>query len=124
MNKMVIYTLFVLSIAIVFSSLSYSQDVENKVCDTIQITQGDEDSRDPSVCGNGTGILFISRADLLNNGHPDQIDLFFADITDPFNPVFYQLTNDEESERRISISDNCSKIAFSSDADLTGGNPN
>ncbi|GJM16688.1 MAG: hypothetical protein DHS20C13_20150 [Thermodesulfobacteriota bacterium] len=123
MDNKYIYSLTVLSIVLIFSSLSYSQDVENKACNVIQITQGEEDSRDPFVCGDGTGILFLSRADLLNNGHPDQIDIFFADIIDPFNPIFYQLTNTPESESRISISDDCTKIAFGSESDLTGGNP-
>lgn len=111
--------LIVFSVSLLISGLAYSQEA----CEVVQITNGDLGSRDPAVCGNGNGILFISRADLLNNGHPDQEDLFFADITDPFNPVFYQLTNTPQNERGLSISDDCSDIGFDSRSDLTGGNP-
>jgi hypothetical protein len=117
-----ISVLIVLGLSLFISGIAYSQHNEQS-CEIVQITSGDLDSRDPAVCGDGTGILFISRADLLNNGHPDQEDLFFADVTDPFNPVFFQLTNTPENERGISISDDCSEIGFNSRSDLTGGNP-
>ena len=111
--------LIIFSVFLLISVSAYSQ----QACEVVQITNGDLGSRDPAVCGNGNGILFISRADLLNNGHPDQEDLFFADVTDPFNPVFYQLTNTPENERGPSISDDCREIGFNSRSDLTGGNP-
>ncbi|MEZ4546400.1 MAG: IPTL-CTERM sorting domain-containing protein [Thermodesulfobacteriota bacterium] len=111
--------LILFSVSLLIPGLAYSQEA----CEVVQITNGDLSSGDPAVCGNGNGILFISRADLLNNGHPDQEDLFFADITDPFNPVFYQLTNTPQNERGPSISDDCREIGFNSNSDLTGGNP-
>ena len=111
--------LILFSVSLLISGLAYSQEA----CEVVQITNGALGSRDPAVCGNGNGILFISRADLLNNGHPDQEDLFFADVTDPFNPVFYQLTNTPQNERGPSISDDCREIGFNSSSDLTGGNP-
>lgn len=117
-----IYTLIILSVPLFISDKANSQH-SPKACEIVQITSGDLDSRDPAVCGNGAGILFISRADLLSNGHPDQEDLFFADVTDPFNPVFFQLTNTTENERGISISDDCSEIGFNSRSNLTGSNP-
>lgn len=122
MDNRYIYTLIVFCVSLFISGLANSQ-LNEQVCEIVQITSGDLGSRDPAVCGDGTGILFISRADLLNNGHPDQEDLFFADVTDPFNPVFFQLTNTPENERGISISDDCREIGFNSRSDFTGGNP-
>ena len=100
-----------------------NSQVPLQVCEVIQITSADLGSGDPTVCGNGTGILFSSRADILNNGHADQQDLFFADVTDPFNPIFFQLTNTPQGEGRLSISDDCREIAFNSRSDFVGMNP-
>ncbi|MEN8167922.1 MAG: IPTL-CTERM sorting domain-containing protein [Pseudomonadota bacterium] len=91
-------------------------------CDIIQLTDSNQDSDNPKVCGNGRGILFSSRGDLLNNGHAEQPDLFFADVSNIFQPVFYQLTNTTQSESGLSISDDCGEIAFDSRSNLTGGN--
>lgn len=64
--------MIVFSVSLFISGVANSQ----QACEVVQITNGELGSRDPAVCGNGNGILFISRADLLNNGHPDQEDLF------------------------------------------------
>ncbi len=122
MSNKYIYALTILSLFLLLPAVSNAQ-VEHEACEVLQITDAPEDSRNPYVCANGTGILLISRADLANNGHADQEDLFFADITDPFNPVFYQLTNTDRSERGNSISEDCTEIAFNSRSDLTGDNP-
>lgn len=115
--------LFIILIFALFIPFNANSQGPQQVCEVIQITSSDLDSNNPTVCGNGTGILFTSRADLLNNGHPDQQDLFFADITDPFNPIFFQLTNTPQGKSRLSISDDCTVINFSSRSDFVGMNP-
>ncbi len=118
-NKFILF-LLMFSIFLLFPGISNSQP--NQACQLIQLTDTERDSRDADVCGDGTGVIFTSRGDILNNGHPEQEDIFFADITDPFNPVFYQLTNTPENDDRPSISDDCTFVSFDSDADYTGMN--
>lgn len=115
-----ILTFAVTSISLFINQASHAQ-VSNLACRLIQITDGSEDSQDPFVCGNGAGVLFESNADLLNNGHANQTDLFFADLSNPSNPVFYQLTNSPSTDDFISssISDDCTKIAIGTTQNLT-----
>lgn len=117
------FYVFIIFGLILFHPIVDNAQAQNKACNVIQLTDGDEDSDSPAVCGNGSGILISSRADLANNGHADQPDLFFVDVRNFDNLVFYQLTNTSDTERGISISDDCSEIAFNSQSDLTGGNP-
>ena len=121
METRYIFILIALSLFFIVPATSNSQP--NQACELIQLTDSDRDSRDGELCGDGTGIIFASRADILNNGHPNQEDLFFADLTDPFNPVFYQLTNTPQDDDRPSISDDCSFVSFDSRADYAGMNP-
>jgi len=116
------FYIFIIFSLILFLLIVDNAQAQNKTCSVIQLTDGDQDSDSPAVCGNGSGILISSRADLANNGHADQPDLFFVDIRNFNNPVFYQLTNTPESERGPSISGDCSEIAFNSQSNLTGGN--
>lgn len=122
MTHRYISTFLFLSILLLSTNFSTAQ-VNHEVCEVVQITDAPEDSRDPFVCANGGGMIINSRADLANNGHAEQEDLFFVDITDPFNPIFYQLTNTSQNERGASINADCTEITFGSRSDLTGGNP-
>ncbi|MEM7009794.1 MAG: IPTL-CTERM sorting domain-containing protein [Thermodesulfobacteriota bacterium] len=124
-----IYSSILLSFVVISASLfvheSANAQVKNLSCEAIQITDGPFGSGDPYACQNG--ILFESRDDLLNNGHtPDQPDIFFADVTDPRNPVFYQITNSpmlgEEDFLTATISEDCTSIAIRSGQNLTGQN--
>ncbi len=120
-NKCGRFSLIALLLA-ALSNVGYC-DVPQQSCEILQITNSTLDSRYPSACDNGNGMLFSSRADLAGNGHADQEDLFFADLSDPSNPLFYQLTNSDRSERGLSISQDCSGAVFNSRSDYLSSNP-
>ncbi|MEM7008853.1 MAG: IPTL-CTERM sorting domain-containing protein [Thermodesulfobacteriota bacterium] len=116
-----LYVLLIFAFFIFLNTSSYSQIAPGS-CEIVQLTDTSENSSRPRVCGNGGGVLFQSNADILNNGHADQQDLFFADISDPFSPVFYQITNTAQTKFLYSISDDCGAISLTSASDFLGTN--
>ncbi|MGB2693017.1 MAG: IPTL-CTERM sorting domain-containing protein [Thermodesulfobacteriota bacterium] len=88
-----------------------------------QIT--DEPSGDgsfaPSINSDGTRITFVTEANI-NGGNPeDNFEIFLFDTT---TGVFTQITDETVgSSTEPSINSDGTRIAFTSDANLTGGNP-
>ena len=80
-------------------------------------------SDSPTISGNGTRIAFISNADLTGENPDGNREVFLFDTT---TTTFTQVTNTTGSASDSdspAISGNGTRIAFISNADLTGGNP-
>jgi Tol biopolymer transport system component len=80
-----------------------------------------ENSGDPSINADGTRIAFESQANI-NGGNPDGNDeIYLADTT---TGIFTQITDETARDSRDpSINADGTRIAFQSDADINGGNP-
>ena len=78
-------------------------------------------SRGPSINADGTRIAFRSDADI-NDGNPDgNFEIFIFDMT---SGIFTQITDETTGDSRTtSIDADGTRIAFRSDADINGGNP-
>ena len=85
---------------------------------TNEINESSEDFK--NISADGTRIAFDSRANI-NGGNPGNIDqIYLADTNLGIN---VQITNGSANSSRPSINADGTRIAFHSDADITGGNP-
>jgi len=87
-----------------------------------QITDETEgESRGPSIDADGTRIAFSSTANI-NGGNPEgNFEIYLFDTT---LEIFTQITDETEGESRDpSINADGTRIAFSSTANINGGNP-
>ena len=78
----------------------------------------------PDISNNGRFITFVSDSDLVGDGHllPGEMNIFRANITDPQNIIFTQITQGAVFSDEPAISGDGALITFVSDQDLTGDN--
>jgi dipeptidyl aminopeptidase/acylaminoacyl peptidase len=93
---------------------------------TNAFTQIANNGSDPSINADGTRIAFESSADLVSGGNTDgNVEIFLFDTT---TDTFTQITNsvgvvgDVNNSASPAISSDGTRIAFASEADLTGDN--
>ncbi|MCH7519629.1 MAG: IPTL-CTERM sorting domain-containing protein [Candidatus Dadabacteria bacterium] len=121
------FGIFTLTLLLFTSFLLLNQNAEAQqlVCPMLGIQQiTDEtsgDSEDSSINADGTRIAFRSDADI-NDGNPDgNFEIFIFDMT---SGIFTQITDETTGDSRTtSIDADGTRIAFRSDADINGGNP-
>ncbi|GJM15699.1 MAG: hypothetical protein DHS20C13_10260 [Thermodesulfobacteriota bacterium] len=113
---------------LLFSSsliLNHTAEAQQLVCPSQFIEQiTDEtsgDSRETSINADGTRIAFRSNADI-NGGNPEgNQEIYLFDTT---TGIFTQITDEASGNSRFpSINADGTRIAFESNADINGGNP-
>jgi len=122
------FDLFTLTLLLFSSFLILNQNVEAQqlVCPMLGIQQiTDEtsgDSEDPSINADGTRIAFESDADITGGNPEGNIEIFLFDTT---TGIITQITDQPTGDvsGAPSINADGTRIAFRSDADINGGNP-
>ncbi len=99
----------------------YLFDTTNGIFTQITDDPSGDSSFGPSINSDGTRIAFITNANI-NGGNPDgSFEIYLFDTT---SGVFTQITDETSgSSSDPSINSDGSLIAFESDSDINGGNP-
>ena len=96
----------------------FKYNIETKVLTNI-VNQTDGFSRSPSINYDGSQIAFVSNSPILGGGILPQVQIFLYDQGSGIS----QITNETAPMRDPDLSAKADTITFSSQADLTGDNP-